>query len=130
MTILLSYPGSTPSHDLSMPSTGFDYVSKFAVNIDMFLLYVDRIDRMDLVFRRRREVAYGGRHTQLTARDLEERIGTEGIPDWAQKEPASTDMHRTIRRLLTKYGYPPDAQEGAAQLVIRQAELMAEGLVS
>ena len=39
------------------------------------------------------------------------------------------DMRRTIRRLLMKYGYPPDAQEAATQLVIRQAELMAKGIV-
>jgi type I restriction enzyme R subunit len=38
-------------------------------------------------------------------------------------------MRRTVRRLLTKYGYPPDAQEAATQLVIRQAELMAENIV-
>ena len=35
-------------------------------------------------------------------------------------------MRRTIRRLLTKFGYPPDAQEFATRLVIQQAELMAE----
>lgn len=35
-------------------------------------------------------------------------------------------MRRTVRRLLAEYGYPPDAQEAATQLVIRQAELMAE----
>jgi len=38
-------------------------------------------------------------------------------------------MRRTVRRLLAKYGYPPDAQEAATQLVIRQAELMAESVV-
>ncbi|NTW56376.1 MAG: DUF3387 domain-containing protein [Chlorobiaceae bacterium] len=65
-----------------------------------------------------------------TGRDLEERIGTKVLPDWARKEPVSPNTLRTIRRLLTKYGYPPDAQEGATQLVIRQAELMAEVMVS
>ncbi|MCF8107851.1 MAG: DUF3387 domain-containing protein [Desulfohalobiaceae bacterium] len=32
--------------------------------------------------------------------------------------------------MLAKYGYPPDAQETATQLVIRQAELMAENVVA
>ena len=41
-------------------------------------------------------------------------------------ETVRADMRRTVRRLLTKYGYPPDAQEAATRLVIRQAELMAE----
>ena len=38
-------------------------------------------------------------------------------------------MRRTVRRLLSKYGYPPDAQEAATQLIIRQAELMADTIV-
>jgi hypothetical protein len=50
--------------------------------------------------------------------------------DWTQRETVRADLRRTVRRLLTKYGYPPDAQESATQLVIRQAELMAEGIVS
>ncbi len=33
-----------------------------------------------------------------------------------------------VRRILRKHGYPPDKQENAAQTVLQQAELMAEGL--
>ena len=55
MTILLSYFGSTPSHDLSMPSTGFDYVSKFVVNIDTFLLCVDSVVKKVFVPHRAKE---------------------------------------------------------------------------
>lgn len=40
------------------------------------------------------------------------------------------DRRRTVRRLLNKYGYPPDLQVAATQLVIRQAEPMADNLVS
>jgi Type I restriction enzyme HindI endonuclease subunit-like, C-terminal len=47
----------------------------------------------------------------------------------AQRETVRADMRRTVRRLLSKYGYPPDAREGATRLVIRQAELMAENTV-
>ena len=50
--------------------------------------------------------------------------------DWTQRETVRADMRRTVRRLLAKHGYPPDAQEGATQLVLRQAELMAEGIVA
>jgi hypothetical protein len=35
---------------------------------------------------------------------------------------------RLIRRLLTKYHYPPDKQEAAVQLVMQQAELLAAGV--
>ncbi len=67
---------------------------------------------------------------KLIARQLSDRIKSKATLDWTQRETVRADMRRTIRRLLTKYGYPPDAQESATQLVIRQAELMAEGLVN
>ncbi len=67
---------------------------------------------------------------KMIARELADRIKSKASLDWAQRETVRADMRRTIRRLLMKYGYPPDAQENATQLVIRQAELMAEGIVS
>ena len=67
---------------------------------------------------------------KLIARELSDRIKAKASLDWTQRETVRADMRRTVRRLLTKYGYPPDAQEAATQLVIRQAELMADGLVS
>ena len=66
---------------------------------------------------------------KLIARQLADRIKAKASLDWTQRETVRADMRRTVRRLLTKYGYPPDAQEAATQLVIRQAELMAEGIV-
>ncbi len=59
------------------------------------------------------------------ARELSESIKKKASLDWTQRETVRADMRRTVRRLLAKYGYPPDAQETATQLVIKQAELMA-----
>lgn len=64
------------------------------------------------------------------AHELADRIKAKATLDWTQRDTVRADMRRTVRRLLAKYGYPPDAQEAATQLVIRQAELMAEGVVS
>jgi type I restriction enzyme R subunit len=66
---------------------------------------------------------------KLIARELADRIKAKASLDWTQRETVRADMRRTVRRLLTKYGYPPDAQEAATQLVIRQAELMAQNVV-
>jgi type I restriction enzyme R subunit len=38
-------------------------------------------------------------------------------------------LRRNIRRILKKYGYPPDLQEKAVQTVIEQAKLLAEDLI-
>ena len=43
--------------------------------------------------------------------------------DWTQRESVRADLRRKVRRLLAKYGYPPDLSEDATQLVLKQAEL-------
>jgi type I restriction enzyme R subunit len=63
---------------------------------------------------------------KLIARELAESIERKASLDWTQRDSVRADIRRTVRRLLAKYGYPPDAQEAATNLVIRQAELMAE----
>jgi type I restriction enzyme R subunit len=63
------------------------------------------------------------------AREPADKIRSKASLDWTQRESVKADMRRTVRRLLTKYGYPPDAQEDATLLVIRQVELMAGGVV-
>jgi type I restriction enzyme R subunit len=35
-----------------------------------------------------------------------------------------------VKRTLNKYGYPPDKQQMAIDTVMKQAELMADGLVN
>src|SRR3954451_7957169 len=45
--------------------------------------------------------------------------------DWDKKEQVRASLRRHIRRLLTKYKYPPDKQESAIMLVMQQAELLA-----
>lgn len=66
---------------------------------------------------------------RLIAGELSRKIKAKATLDWTQRETVRADMRRTIRRLLTKHGYPPDTQESATQLVIRQAELMAEATI-
>jgi type I restriction enzyme, R subunit len=67
---------------------------------------------------------------KLIARELAESIKRKATLDWTQRDTVRADMRRTVRRLLAKHGYPPDAQESATQLVIRQAELMAENKIT
>jgi type I restriction enzyme, R subunit len=43
--------------------------------------------------------------------------------DRTQRELVRADLHRNVRRLLAKFGYPPDLSEDATQLVLKQAEL-------
>ena len=44
--------------------------------------------------------------------------------DWTLKESVKANLRRLVRRILNKYGYPPDLQEEAVQTVLKQAELL------
>ena len=46
--------------------------------------------------------------------------------DWDKKEQVRALLRRSVRRLLTKYHYPPDKQESAIDLVVEQAERVAK----
>lgn len=45
--------------------------------------------------------------------------------DWTMKESVRAKLKVTVRRLLRKYGYPPDMQLLATETVLKQAELLA-----
>jgi type I restriction enzyme R subunit len=63
---------------------------------------------------------------RLMARELTEVVRRMPKLDWTQRESVRAGLRRNVRRLLAKYGYPPDLAEGATQLVLRQAELSTE----
>ena len=63
---------------------------------------------------------------RLMARELTEMIKVMPKLDWAQRESVRADLRRNVRRLLARYGYPPDLAEDATQLVLRQAELSVD----
>jgi type I restriction enzyme R subunit len=50
--------------------------------------------------------------------------------NWSKKEQVWASLRRRIRRLLVKYRYPPDKQEAAIQLVMEQAERLADEVSS
>lgn len=63
---------------------------------------------------------------RLMARELTEMVRRMPKLDWTQRESVRASLRRNVRRLLAKYGYPPDLAEEATQLVLRQAELSTE----
>ncbi|RXZ00840.1 type I restriction endonuclease subunit R [Fictibacillus sp. S7] len=59
------------------------------------------------------------------AHELSKAIKENMSIDWNLRESARAKMRITVRRLLKKYGYPPDIQKMAVETVVQQAELMA-----
>jgi type I restriction enzyme, R subunit len=60
------------------------------------------------------------------ARDLVRSLRTSVTVDWVSRDDVRAKLRSTIKRLLAKHGYPPDAQPGATELVIRQMETFAD----
>jgi len=48
--------------------------------------------------------------------------------DWTLRESVRAKLRRDAKRILNRYGYPPDQQLTATENVLKQAELMADEL--
>ena len=59
------------------------------------------------------------------AHELVEIVRRDAKTDWSVKEQVRAKLRSTIKRLLLKYGYPPDSEPAATQLVLDQAEVIA-----
>ena len=64
------------------------------------------------------------------SRPARELVGTVRLNvsiDWTVKENVRAKLRIMVKRILRKYGYPPDKQEKATQTVLEQAEMLSEG---
>jgi type I restriction enzyme R subunit len=68
----------------------------------------------------------GDETLQRIARELVDAVRKNATIDWTVKESAKAKLRVIVRRLLRKYGYPPDKQEKATQTVLEQAELLCK----
>ncbi len=60
------------------------------------------------------------------ARDLVKSLRRDVTTDWVSRDDVRAKLRTTIKRLLAKHGYPPDAEPEATQLVLTQMETFAE----
>ncbi|MEK7442004.1 MAG: type I restriction enzyme endonuclease domain-containing protein, partial [Chloroflexota bacterium] len=60
------------------------------------------------------------------ARELVKSVHENATIDWTMKENVRAKLRVMVRRILRRYGYPPDMQEKATQTVLEQAEVIAK----
>ena len=60
------------------------------------------------------------------AHELTESLRQNVTVDWSARESVRAKLRLMVKRILRKYKYPPDLQEGAVELVLRQAEALGE----
>jgi len=61
---------------------------------------------------------------------LTESIKKNATIDWTIKESVKAKLKVAVRRILRKYGYPPDMQALATETVLKQAEMIANELAN
>ena len=61
------------------------------------------------------------------ARELVTTVRNNVKIDWTHRENVRANLRRLVKRILRKYGYPPDKQEKAIQTVLEQAEALSPG---
>jgi type I restriction enzyme R subunit len=68
--------------------------------------------------------AMGDQKLRVIATELITKVRQSVTIDWTLRESARAKIKVMVKRILNKYGYPPDLQEEAVKTVLRQAELL------
>ena len=62
---------------------------------------------------------------RVIAQELVETVRRNASIDWTLRENVQAQMRVYVKRILRKYGYPPDLQEAATHTVLEQAALLS-----
>jgi type I restriction enzyme R subunit len=62
---------------------------------------------------------------KLIVQELTAKVRENISIDWAMRESVRARLRTLIRRILRRYGYPPDRAAQAIDTVIQQAELLS-----
>jgi type I restriction enzyme R subunit len=73
--------------------------------------------------------AMGDAKLKVIAAELISRVRTSVTIDWTLRESARAKIRVIVKRILNRFGYPPDLQEEAVKTVLRQAELLCANWV-
>jgi type I restriction enzyme R subunit len=68
----------------------------------------------------------GDETLKTIARELTDSVRRNITIDWTMRENVRAQLRVLVKRILRKYGYPPDKQEKATQVVLEQTEVLSE----
>jgi type I restriction enzyme R subunit len=68
----------------------------------------------------------GDEKLRFLAQELVDRVRQSVTIDWQVRENARAQIRVMVKRMLRKYGYPPDMQQRATELVLEQAEVLCK----
>jgi len=68
----------------------------------------------------------GDEKLRFLAQELVRRVKQSVTIDWQVRENARAQIRVMVKRILREYGYPPDLQQRATELVLQQAEVLCK----
>lgn len=68
----------------------------------------------------------GDKQLRLIAYELLKQVKSNVSIDWMHRETVRARIRVLVKRILRKYGYPPDLEAAAVQTVLQQAEVLSE----
>ncbi|HEX5324342.1 MAG TPA: type I restriction enzyme endonuclease domain-containing protein, partial [Capsulimonadaceae bacterium] len=74
--------------------------------------------------------ALGDENLRIITQALVACVHENATLDWTVKESVRANMRRMVKRILRKYGYPPDKAEKAVENIIKQAEALTSQLIT
>jgi len=67
----------------------------------------------------------GNDQLRVIAHELLSNLKSNASVDWQHRESARARMRILVKRILRRYGYPPDLEDAAVQTVLQQAEVLS-----
>ena len=67
----------------------------------------------------------GNEQLRIIAAELLNHLKRNISVDWTERQAARAKLRVLVKRILRRYGYPPDLQDDAVRTVIQQAEMYA-----
>jgi len=98
-----------------------DRGEKLGLNEDEIAFY-DALEANDSAVK-----VLGDNTLRKIAQELVKSVRENVSIDWTMRESVRAHMRVIVKRILRKYGYPPDKQEKATKTVLEQAEVLSEG---
>ena len=70
----------------------------------------------------------GDKQLAIIAIEVFKSVKGNATIDWTLKESVQAKLRRDVKRILNRYGYPPDQQIAATENILEQAKRIADEL--
>ena len=92
---------------------------RYAVKSEEELAFYDALETNDSAVK-----VLGDETLRTIAREVAASVRNNVTIDWTLRENVRAQLRVIVKRILRKYGYPPDKQEKATLTVLEQVELL------